>query len=117
MINETRKKRKIINRKKIISNKKLPRLSVFRSNKHIYAQIIDDQKGKTLVSASDKKIKKNKAKKELTKNIAAQTVGANLADEAKKAKITKVCFDRGAYKYHGRVKVLAEAARKGGLIF
>lgn len=117
MINQKRYRRKIRNRKKIIGSKKLPRLSIFRSNKHIYAQIIDDQKGKTLVSISDKKFKKNITKKELTKNLVAKLVGEKLADKAKKEKIKKVCFDRGAYKYHGRVKALAEAARKGGLIF
>ena len=92
-----------------------PRLSVFRSNANITAQIIDDEAGKTLVSAStlEKDLKiKNGGNVE-----AAKLIGAEIAKRAKKAKITKVVFDRGGYLYHGRVKALAEAARENGLEF
>ena len=91
----------------------IPRLCVFRSNKEIYAQIIDDENKTTLVSASslDKSLKlKNGGNVE-----AAKAVGKLLAEKAKKAKIKKVVFDRGGYLYHGRVKALAEAARENGL--
>ena len=88
-----------------------PRLSVFRSHRHISAQLIDDVAGKTLASASDLKTTTGKPLER------AQTVGAELAANAKKAGITKVVFDRGSYLYHGRVKALAEAAREAGLVF
>lgn len=102
-------------RSKISGTSEVPRLSVFRSNKQIYAQIIDDEKKSTLVSASslDKSLKlENGGNVE-----AAKAVGKLLAEKAKKAKITKVVFDRGGYLYHGRVKALAEAARENGLEF
>lgn len=92
-----------------------PRLNVFRSNANISAQIIDDEKGVTLVSASslEKELKlKNGGNVE-----AAKVVGAEIAKRAKKAKIKEVVFDRGGYLYHGRVKALAEAARENGLEF
>ena len=93
------------------------RLSVFRSDKNIYAQIIDDTKGITLVSASTlEKDIKSKIKKGSSK-LAAEETGKLIAERAKKAKISEVVFDRGAYIYHGRVKALAEAARNGGLSF
>ncbi len=91
-----------------------PRLSVFRSGRHIYAQIIDDASGKTLVSVSSLAMKP-KAKSKKT-DIAA-LVGAALAEKAKQASVVSVVFDRGRYAYHGRVKALAEAARAGGLKF
>lgn len=98
-----------------------PRISVFRSNKYIYAQIIDDVKGVTLASASEHMLEQ---KKEATTKDAetyrmarARAVGVKLAENAKKAKISKVWFDRGTYKYHGRVRALAEGARSGGLEF
>ena len=89
-----------------------PRLCVFRSNSAIYAQIIDDTKGITLVSSSslELKIKNNNLE-------AAAAVGKDIAEKAKKAKIKTVVFDRGGYIYHGRVKALAEAARENGLEF
>ena len=102
-------------RSKISGTSEIPRLSVFRSNKQIYAQIIDDEKKSTLVSASslDKSLKlENGGNVE-----AAKAVGKLLAEKAKKAKITKVVFDRGGYLYHGRVEALAEAAREAGLKF
>jgi large subunit ribosomal protein L18 len=94
-----------------------PRLAVFRSSKHIYAQVIDDSKGATLASAStlDEAIKGqasyggNKA--------AAALVGKAVAERAKQAGIDKVCFDRRSYKYHGRIQALADAAREAGLSF
>jgi large subunit ribosomal protein L18 len=100
-------------RETIFGTKEVPRLSVFRSNKAIYAQIIDDENKTTLVSASslDKSLKlKNGGNVE-----AAKAVGKLLAENAKKAKIKKVVFDRGGYLYHGRVQALAEAARENGL--
>ena len=94
-----------------------PRLSVFRSGKHIYAQVIDDRKGLTLAAASslDKDVK-GKLKTGAVKD-AATAVGKLLAERASKAGIKDVVFDRGSYIYHGRVKALAEAAREGGLNF
>lgn len=94
-----------------------PRLSVFRSLKHIYAQIVDDTRGHTLASASslDKEIRKTL--KNGGNAAAAQVVGQVLAERAKAAGITRIVFDRGGYTYHGRVKSLAEAARQGGLQF
>lgn len=89
-----------------------PRLVVFRSLKHIYAQLIDDVNGKTLVSASDAKIKTKGTKKEK-----AMAVGKALAEQALTKNIKVCAFDRGGYKYHGRVKELAEGARQGGLQF
>ncbi len=93
-----------------------PRLSVFRSSKHIYAQVIDDNDGKTLAHASslDADFKAGK----LGANVdAAAAIGKLIAERAKKAGVTDVVFDRGGYLYHGRVKALADAAREGGLNF
>ena len=91
-----------------------PRLSVFRSNRYLYAQIIDDSKGKTLVAASSKEGEASTLKTNMEK---ADKVGESLAKKAAKAKIKKVTFDRSGYKYHGIIKALAEGARKGGLEF
>lgn len=102
-------------RLKLKTRSNRPRLSVFRSNKKIYAQIIDDKKGETLVAISEKDLGKINKKK--TKIEKAKKVGKALAKKAKKSKITKVFFDRGKYKYHGRIKALAEGAREGGLVF
>ena len=102
-------------REKVSGTAEMPRLNVFRSNKNIFAQIIDDDACVTLVSASsiDKELKlENGGNVE-----AAAKVGELLAKRAKKAKITKVTFDRGGYLYHGRVQALAEAARENGLEF
>ena len=102
-------------RNKVVGTKSVPRLNVFRSNNNIFAQIIDDEASKTLVSASsiDKELKLENGG-----NIeAASKVGELLAKRAKKAKISEVVFDRGGYLYHGRVKALAEAARENGLKF
>lgn len=92
-----------------------PRLSVFRSGKHIYAQIIDDGHGSTVVSVSDTALPKQEERR--TKTETAAAVGVLLAARAVKENIRQVMFDRGAYKFHGRIKALADAARKGGLQF
>jgi large subunit ribosomal protein L18 len=94
-----------------------PRLSVFRSGQHIYAQVIDDAQGRTVAAASslDKELKE--ALKTGADKEAASAVGKLIAERAKAAGVGKVVFDRGAYLYHGRVKALAEAAREGGLDF
>lgn len=110
---KNRQKRKFRVRSKLRGNSDRPRLHVYRSNKHIYAQVIDDAQGKTLAAASDKELKGSK----LTKMDKAEGVGKLLADKAKKVKIKKVCFDRGSYMYQGRVKKLAESARQNGLEF
>lgn len=94
-----------------------PRLSVFRSNKHIYAQLVDDVAGLTLASASTKmKLLRDKIVKTGNKK-AAEIIGEAVAKQALGVGIKCVCFDRGPYKFHGRVKALAEAARKAGLVF
>lgn len=98
---------------KIWGTSKKPRLCVFRSAKHIYVQLIDDDKKKTLLAVNDQKLKK--AKK--TKVDMAREIGKLLAEKALEKKIEKVIFDRGPYKYHGRVKAVAEGAREGGLKF
>ncbi|HXK32282.1 MAG: 50S ribosomal protein L18 [Candidatus Nealsonbacteria bacterium RBG_13_38_11] len=97
-------------RSRVSGTKEKPRLCVFKSGKHIYAQLIDDEKGKTVASASDADFKKIKVGK-------AKEIGKSIAKKAKDLKIEKVVFDRGGYKYHGQVKELAEGAREGGLIF
>ena len=100
-------------RLKLKDNVKRVRLHVYRSNRHLYAQIIDDQIGKTLVAVSEKELKASSK----TKSQRAHDLGVLLAQKAKVKKITEVKFDRGSYQYHGRVKALAEAAREGGLEF
>ncbi|MDR2791498.1 MAG: 50S ribosomal protein L18 [Tannerellaceae bacterium] len=99
-------------RGKISGTSERPRLSVFRSNKQIYAQVIDDTKGRTLAAASSLKLEEQLPKKEQ-----AARVGERIAQSAQEAGIQAVVFDRNGYLYHGRVKELAEAARKGGLKF
>lgn len=113
--NDVRKARHARVRAKISGTASTPRLNVFRSNQNIFAQIIDDEKGITLVSASsvDKELKLENGS-----NIdAAVQVGKLLAKRAKEAKIKEVVFDRGGYLYHGRVKALADSARENGLEF
>ena len=90
-----------------------PRLFVYRSNQHIYAQLVDDDKAKIIVSASDKDLKSKKIKK----TDAAKEVGILIAKKAIESKIEKVIFDRGGIVYHGRVKAVADGAREGGLVF
>lgn len=127
-----RRKKRV--RAKIFGTKDYPRLSVFRSNRHIWCQLIDDVGGKTIATASDKELKiidskrqgtsegEKKTKKSLvadvkTKTNTAYEVGRLIAKKASEKGIKKVIFCRGGYKYHGRVKALAEGARKGGLKF
>jgi large subunit ribosomal protein L18 len=104
-------------RKRVQGRAQRPRLSVFRSLKHIYAQIIDDTRARTLVSASSLDTELRQTMKSGGNVAAARQVGRILAQRAKAAGITQVVFDRGGYAYHGRVKALAEAAREGGLKF
>ena len=111
--NEQRKIRHARVRNKISGTCECPRLNVFRSNSHIFAQIIDDEKGTTLVSSSSQELKiKNGGNIE-----GAKLVGKDIAEKAKKSGIAKVVFDRGGYQYHGRVEALADAARENGLEF
>lgn len=121
-------------RAKIKGIAKIPRFCIFRSNRHIYAQLIDDEKGKTLIVANDQEVKgrphktasrqkqdkdaKDKKDKIMTGKVAvAYEIGKLIAEKASKKKIEKAVFDRGGYKYHGKVKALAEGAREGGLKF
>jgi large subunit ribosomal protein L18 len=111
--NSTRDKRALRVRSKVRGTAERPRLSVFRSNRAIWAQIIDDSKGRTLASAASAHV----ADKGLSKRDQATKVGELLAQRAKSAGIAQVVFDRGPYLYHGRVKALADGARQGGLDF
>lgn len=115
--NQLRIKRHLRSRKKIVGTTERPRLNVFRSNSHIYAQIIDDTKGVTLVSAStlDKELKETIANG--CNKDSAKAVGTLIAKRAIEAGIKKVVFDRGGYIYHGRVLELANGAREAGLDF
>jgi large subunit ribosomal protein L18 len=115
IVHDPRLKRKVRIRKKVRGTEGRPRLSVFRSNKHIYAQIIDDVSGRVLVSASsvDKECRE-KMKKGPGIDI-AKGVGTAVAERAMAKQITQVVFDRNGYLYHGRVKALADAAREKGL--
>ena len=104
-------------RKKVVGTRERPRLSVFRTHKHIYAQLIDDTTGRTLASASS-------LDKQLRDDLgfggnrqAAEVIGRAVAERAQAAGVKKVCFDRGAFRYHGRVAALADAARAAGLEF
>ncbi len=103
-------------RKEIYGTKECPRLSVFRSNKQIYIQVIDDAEGKTLLSVSSRD-KEIAGKTGITKIEQAKMVGKLAAEKSKESGITAVVFDRSGYLYHGRIKALAEAAREGGLKF
>ncbi|HET6282716.1 MAG TPA: 50S ribosomal protein L18 [Polyangia bacterium] len=111
--NDNRKKRHRSIRKRIAGSAERPRLAVFRSARHIYAQIIDDLAQKTLLSVSDKEATTEKAKK---KDL-AKLVGAAVAKKCLEKGIDKVVFDRAGYKYHGRVSALADGAREAGLKF
>ena len=103
-------------RKKVQGNLERPRLCVFRSLRHIYAQVIDDTTGHTLASASSLE-SAGQAASGMAKLAASESVGKLLAERAKEQGISQVVFDRGGYKYHGRVKALAEGSREGGLVF
>lgn len=102
-------------RAKVQGTAKVPRVSIFRSNRHIFVQVIDDSSGKTLISSVVKSNKKSAPKG--SKAELAEKIGEMLAQKAKEAGVGQVVFDRGGYKYHGRVKALAEGLRKGGLKF
>lgn len=109
---KTQRQRRV--RKKLLRNAGTIRLSVFRSNRYMYAQLIDDAAGKTLATISEKSLGKE-AKG--TRMEQAKAVGIELAKQAKTKKVSRVVFDKGSYAYHGRVKALAEGAREGGLSF
>jgi len=104
-------------RRKVLGTAERPRLNIYRSLNHIYAQIVDDMAGKTLVSANSRASGKGAPKKTGGNVPSAKDVGKRLAEQAKQKGISKVVFDRGGYIYHGRVKALADAAREGGLEF
>ncbi|HEV3204903.1 MAG TPA: 50S ribosomal protein L18 [Gemmataceae bacterium] len=110
-------RRRLHVRKKIVGNSERPRLTVFRSSKHIYAQLIDDLKGVTLASASSLALAIKEKFPYGGNTKAATGVGKHLAEVAKSKGIQKAAFDRGHYRYHGRVKALADGAREGGLQF
>lgn len=107
-IKQERRRKK--NRAKIFGTAKKPRLSVFRSNKHTYVQLINDQKGTTLISASTRELKKKG-----TKTTVAKLLGELIAQKAKKSGLQQAVFNKGSYLYHGRVKAVAEGAREAGL--
>jgi len=116
---EKRAKRHHRVRAKVVGTALRPRLSVFRSNKHLFVQLIDDTTGKTLVSASDKEIKIGAKKEKViqTKVLMGEQIGKLLAEKAAAEKISQAVFDRGGYRFTGRVKAVAEGARAGGLKF
>ncbi len=114
---KARFRRKLRIRKKIFGTGQRPRLSVFRSNRHIFAQIIDDEKGVTLVATSSFSKELKGKKLEGGKKAMAREVGTLIAQKAKAKGIDQVVFDRGGYLFHGRVKELADAAREAGLVF
>jgi large subunit ribosomal protein L18 len=113
-----RKRRHVRVRAKVSGTSQRPRLNVFRSSAHIYAQVIDDTRGHTLVSASDLESDvKDRAGAGATKSARAKAVGEVVAERAKAAGITAVVFDRGGFLYHGRIKAVADGARESGLDF
>lgn len=114
-LGKNRRKRRV--RRRIIRAKKFLRLSVFRSNKYIYGQVIDDVKGVTLATVTSSTIKSAKKEAKGGKLEIARQAGELLAKRAKAKKVEKVVFDRGEYRFHGRVKAFAEGAREGGLKF
>lgn len=119
------KREKIIRRRKRVRSKikgtaNRPRLTLFRSNKHLWAQVIDDESGKTLLAASDKEAVADKGsglKKNAAPLVWAEETGKLLAKKAQERKINSVVFDRGSYRYHGLLKAFAQGARQGGLKF
>jgi large subunit ribosomal protein L18 len=113
--NDSRRRRHLRVRKKVEGTPERPRLVVFRSSKHIYAQVVDDQRGVTIVGAADtSEGVQVEGKGKVARSFA---LGRFIADKAKEKGIAKVVFDRGGYQYHGRVKAVADGARKGGLEF
>ncbi len=113
---QSRLNRKVRIRKKVTGSTERPRLSIYKSLKHLHAQVIDDSTGTTLVSASTLS-KELKGKLEGDKKAEAKAVGKLIAEKAKAAKIEKVVFDRNGFPYHGRVAAIADGAREGGLQF
>jgi large subunit ribosomal protein L18 len=114
---EARRRRALRVRRSVRGSAARPRLSVFRSNRHIVAQIIDDENGKTLVAASSLKLEQPSLDGVAGKVAYAKAVGLELAKRARAAGVTEVVFDRAGYRYHGRVAALAQGARDGGLKF
>lgn len=115
--NRSRQRRHLRVRKRISGTAERPRLNVYRSNKHIYAQLIDDEKGVTLVSASSLE-KEFRAEAETGATVEfARKIGSLVAERAKAKGYSNVVFDRGGYLYHGRIQALADAAREAGLVF
>ena len=114
---EARRKRQVSGRRKVRGTAERPRLCVFRSSRHIYLQVIDDDEGRTLISASTMEPEVAGGLSSTGNTAAAQAVGKVVAERAKAASITKVVFDRAGFPYHGRVKAVAEAAREAGLDF
>jgi large subunit ribosomal protein L18 len=114
---EAREKRHGSLRKRISGTAERPRLAIFRSAKHIYAQVIDDDSKKTLVATSDQKLEKTKDQGKEDKKARAKKVGTEIAKKCQEKGIDKVVFDRAGYKYHGRVSALAAGAREAGLKF
>jgi len=114
----TRKRRHVRVRAKVSGTLSRPRLNVFRSSAHIYAQVIDDDRGHTLVAASDlEQDVLDRAGSDATKSARARAVGEVIGERAKAAGINTIIFDRGGFIYHGRVKAVAEGAREAGLVF
>lgn len=114
-IQQKRQRRATRVRHNLLSNTDRMRVSIFRSLNHIYAQLIDDQAQKTIVSSSSLVLEKDKKNEKIDKKAMAKLVGIDLAKKALQANVNKACFDRGAYLYHGRVKSLADGLRDGGL--
>ena len=112
-----RKRRHRRVRAKIHGTKEVPRLNVYRSNAGLFVQLIDDDQGKTLASVNNKEIQAGSGKKKKTKTEVAFEAGKLLAQKAKKLKVEKVVFDKGGFKYHGRVQAVADGAREEGLQF
>jgi len=108
-----RLKRHLKIRKRVVGSENRPRLTVFRSNKYIYAQLVDDQSAKTIIASTDK----GKEKKLDNRMVSAKSLGQIIAKKAQDKKIKEIVFDRGGYKYHGRIKAVAEGLREGGLKF
>lgn len=116
LLRKGRQSRKLRVRAKVHGTKSIPRLSVYRSSRYIYAQLIDDDKSHTEVSVHEKELSIPSGKK-LNKSERAKLLGQLLAEKAQKQKFSKIVFDRNGYKYHGRVKALADGARSSGLKF
>jgi len=114
---QARQRRHVRIRRKVSGTTERPRLNVYRSLNHIYAQVIDDVKGHTIAAAStvDKSLRADM--QSLNPQEQAKSVGQAIADRAKEQGVTEVVFDRGGYPYHGRIKALAEGSREGGLVF